>query len=391
MSTIAIDARLRGGVSGGIESVIIGLAGGLAKLTDGAERYLFLAHANSCDWLEPHIAGNCRIIHTRARNAVSGPRPALRQSDGVIEEAGANLIHFTHQAAFVTDVPFIYHPHDLQHLHLPENFTPEERQRRETVYRHYCEQAVMVAAASKWTRADFIRQYGLSADKVHVVTLAPLLGLLPIPTPQDLAAARQKFSLPEAFAFFPAQTWPHKNHLGLLDAIALLRDRGLIIPLICSGRTNEFFPTIEARIRERNLQDQVRFLGFVNGLDLQSLYRLCRCVVIPTLFEAASFPLCEANRAGAATACSNVTSLPDQAGDAAVLFDPRRPDSIAAALRRVWEDADLRLRLVELGRRRVAQTSWDLSARLFRAHYRRLCRAGLTDADRALLAAPSLF
>ena len=121
------------------------------------------------------------------------------------------------------------------------------------------------------------------------------------------------------------------------------------------------------------------------------MYRLCRCVVIPTKFEAASGPLWEAFAAGVPAACSNVTSLPDQAGDAALLFDPCQPEEIAGAIHQLWRDEALRRSLVERGKRNVARFTWERTARIFRAHYRRIANRCLSEEDHTLLAAPPLL
>jgi glycosyltransferase involved in cell wall biosynthesis len=107
------------------------------------------------------------------------------------------------------------------------------------------------------------------------------------------------------------------------------------------------------------------------------------------LFEAASGPLNEAFMAGAAAACSNVTSLPEQAGDAAVVFDPRRVEEIAAAVERLWTDESFRRVLSERGRARVGRFTWRRAARHFRALYRRIGGRGLTGEDRQILSAPA--
>ncbi|HEY8491160.1 MAG TPA: glycosyltransferase family 1 protein [Dehalococcoidia bacterium] len=408
---VCLDARLISGVYGGVEQVAISLAAGLSALEDGNEEYLFLTYAGEDAWLRPYLAGRCRLLSGppppapgRWKAALKAAAPPLRRawhhlgaalirpdaavppSDGTVERAGADVVHFTHQGGFRTAVPSIYHPHDLQHVHLPQYFAPRVRRLREASYGALCRQARLVAVSTSWCREDVIRHFGLPAEKVQVVPLAPALDAYPQPTEGDLAAARERFSLPDAFVLYPAQTWPHKNHLGLLEALALLRRQGLAPPLVCTGHRNEFFPVIQRRARERGLSDQVRFLGYVDPLALQCLYRLARCVVIPTKFEADSAPLWEAFRLGVPAACSAVTSLPRQAGDAALLFDPDQPGEMAAALRRLWLDGGLRRTLAERGRRRAAHLTPDRSARTFRAHYRRLAGRPLTEEDRALLA-----
>ena len=416
---VCLDARQPGtGQAGGVEQFIIGLAYGLSRLADGEEEYLFLAREDAHTWLVPHLKGSCRLFlagraaarpgrlrrmlygvfpetdpfHTRY-DPFAGPlTPRLQRSLGVVEGAGVDLMHFTFQSAFLTAIPSIYHPHDLQHLHLPRYFSEKTRIAREAEYRSYCEQARMVAVSSSWMRRDLIDTYGLGEDKVRVVPLAPLLGAYTPPGPQDLEAARQRLSLPDAFLFYPAATWPHKNHIGLLEALTILRDtNGLHVTAVFTGAATAHFAEIRRRAAALDLADRVRFLGYVDTLDLQCLYRLCRCVVVPTLFEAASFPLWEAFLAGAPAACSRVTSLPEQAGDAALVFDPEDPREIAGAIAKLWTDEELRDRLAKRGARNVAAFSWDRTARTFRAHYRRLAGRPLSSEDHDLIeAAPPM-
>jgi len=139
------------------------------------------------------------------------------------------------------------------------------------------------------------------------------------------------------------------------------------------------------------MASQVRFLGFVTPRQLRTLYGLARAVVVPSLFEAASAPLWEAFASEVPAACSNVTSLPEQAGDAALVFDPRQPAEITAAVVRIWRDEGLRAQLVDRGRARVRAYTWERTARHFRAHYRRLAGRLLDDTDRAILTAPPIL
>jgi glycosyltransferase involved in cell wall biosynthesis len=423
MLRICLDARLISGISGGVESVAIGLASSLSNLSDGEEEYSFLTYADSEEWLRPYIHGPCRILrgptlprtplNNPAKNFLTEQFPFLMdcchkvwngtplahwrpytppRSDGTIEAAGIEIMHFINQEGFLTKVPSIYHPHDLQHLHLPQFFSLRVILIREVLYRALCNQARLVPVASSWTKRDVKQRYGLTDEKVQVVPMAPVLTAYAHPTEYDLAVTQRKYSLPESFIFYPAQTWTHKNHLGLLEALAILRDQHhQQINLVCSGMINDFFSQIEKRIRALALSKQVQFLGFVSPLEIQCLYKLARGVVVPSKFEAASGPVWEAFLAGTPVACSNVTSLPEQAGDAALVFDPYRPAEMAGAILRLWTDETLRRHLLERGQKRVAQFSWDRTARLFRAHYRRLAQRPLNKEDRELLAAPPLI
>ena len=412
---VGIDARLRHGEAGGVESVILGLAEGLSSL-DGDEEYLFLTLRGEDHWITPHLRGNARplpmAMHGRDRSqlrswvkrSVRRGGPVAREvavavarrlgpprSDGTIERAAVDVMHFVRQSGFLTNVPSIYHPHDLQHRHFPEFFDPWELQFRDRWYTALCAQASMVAVASSWTRADVIREMGLPAEKVRVVPWAPPIDVIPEPRPTETAKVKSALKLPDRFVFYPAQTWPHKNHIGLLRALHIIRSRGVTVPLVLSGRRNQAASIVDGVVHQLGMEDQVHWLGFVEPGVLRTVFRMSAAVIIPSKFEAASGPLWEAFALGVPAACSNVTSLPEQAGDAALIFDPNQPDEIADAILRLWTDEALCRSLAERGRDRLTDFSWDRTARHFRAHYRRLGGRPLSEDDQALLAADPLL
>lgn len=391
---VVVEARLTSGTSGGVESVVTGLAAGLSSLTAGDDEFIFVTKAGADEWLRPYLGGACHAVPLagtttplarRALRRVPGLARTYRHlrprgpgsldpgpSDGIAERLRADVVHFPYQRGYLTEIPTIFHPHDLQHVHLPEFFSAQEVQRREVSYRRLCEQAAMVAVASRWVREDVVTHYGLPEDRVVVVPLAPPAVASPEPSARERSLFAAEMGLPDRFIFYPAQTWPHKNHIALLEAMAILRDEGLPLSLVCSGQLTEHQPMIAAQADRLGLTGSIRWLGFVPSGQLRCLYSLAWAVIVPTLFEAASFPIWEAFRARVPVACSNVTSLPEQVGDAAVIFDPREPDQIAQAIRRVWLEDDLRSTLVARGLERLAGLSWERTAGTFCDHYRRL-------------------
>ena len=407
---VCIDARMETGVLGGVEQVVIGLADALSGL-DGPEEYLFLTTAGKDEWLRPYLSGPCRAMPVgqppawalrryKLRDLLSKGLPFIRPplsvppaprdvmvSDGTVEWADADVVHFPCQMAFLTRIPSIYHPHDLQHLHLPELFPARDIELREAWYRAFCDQAELVVMMTSWGRRDLLAHYDLPPEKVAVVPWGPVTDAYPDPTGADLAATRSTLELPERFLFYPGQTWPHKNHEGLLAALALIRERhGETPPLVCSGHRNELQPKLERRAEELGLQDSVRFVGFVEPLRLRCLYQLATAVLFPSRFEGWGMPVTEAFSLGVPVACSNTTSLPEVAGDAALLFDPESAEEIAEAAWSLWTDAQLRADLIDRGRRRAAAFNFDQAARTFRAHYRRIAGRRLSDEDRELIA-----
>lgn len=404
---VCVDARLRSGQFGGIEQVLIGIAAGLSALQDGDEEFLFLVHAGEEDWIRPHIGGPCRLLFTRRSRPVRRTRalgralaerlPAtrgrfsVRVSDGTAERAGADLIHFPIQDAFLTELPSIYQPHDLQHLHFPEYFGHWRLRRRERIYRTHCARAEMVVAMTSWGKRDLIEYYRLPDDKVRVIPWGSVLWEYPAPTAADLDRLRARLALPDRFLLYPAQTWPHKNHERLLEALAIIKtSEGLPVPLVCPGKQNRHFRRIEQRLRELGLAETTTFPGFVSPLELRGLYQLATALIYPSRFEGWGLPVWEAFSAGLPVASSNATSLPGLVDGAGLLFDPDDPSQIAERVLELWRDPDLRTDLAERGRERSRLASFDHTARLFRAHYRRIGGRELADEDRILLAAQPL-
>jgi len=146
-----------------------------------------------------------------------------------------------------------------------------------------------------------------------------------------------------------------------------------------------FFSKIKARLKKLKVESQVKILCFVSPLELKTLYRLCRGVVFPSRFEGCGLPLEEAFQTGAPVASANVTCLPEQAGDAALLFDSEKTADIAGAIKALSTDDALCSVLIEKGRRKVASLSWEKTAKIYRAHYRRLANCILTGEDKDLL------
>ena len=158
----------------------------------------------------------------------------------------------------------------------------------------------------------------------------------------------ESYGLAEPFIFYPAITWPHKNHLGLLKAIACLRDtHNLIIHAVFTGHQTEFFTQIRQTVNQLGLEQQVQFLGVVTEDVLFALYHAARAVVVPTLYEAGSFPLMESMLMGIPVVCSNVTSLPDTIGNGQFVFNAIDVADIADKVRKVCFDADYRRENVE--------------------------------------------
>jgi glycosyltransferase involved in cell wall biosynthesis len=393
---VAVDARLFAGASGGIETVLIGLADGLSAVDHRDIEVTFVTYADHTNWIVNHIGESIRLVEVppprkpparlrRILGPVGEPVRRLRNAatrvdthiphDHQIEALHPDIVHFPHQVVGLVSVPFIYQPHDLQHLHMPEFFSKEILTRRETFYGPLCRAAARVVVGTSWVKDDVVEKFGIEPARVVVVPLAPV-ATVAAPTNRPVA-------LPEAYLLYPAAAWPHKNHARLLEAFRLVVDQHPDATLVLTGARAGI--DLTAIVRDLSLQNRVRVLGYLPEQELAAAYQHARGVVVPTLFESASFPIWEAFERGVPVACSSVTALPRQVGDAAIVFDPYDVGAIASAMTQLWTDAELRQLLVAKGRIRVAEFSWLDTARRFLALYRELAGVA-TDDDRSLLA-----
>jgi glycosyltransferase involved in cell wall biosynthesis len=403
---VCIDARLDDGAAGGVQQTIIGLASGLSQLDAGGDEFHFLVHEDSADWLRPHLGRACRLLPIRrgpagwkglvgrvlprvltdafARSSARALLPmSVPPAPAAVERGRFDVVHLALQYGFRTSQPSIYVPHDLQHLQFPEYFTDAERAWRHALYPALCAQAECVVALSEWGKRDLVERLGVDAGKIRVISWAPAIDAYPVASDHEVAELRRRRSLPEAFVFYPGQTFRHKNHLRLIEALALLRDRdGLDVHAVFCGHRNDHHRELERAIRALHLESRVRFLGFVAPEEVAALYRGCRLVAYPSEFEGFGLPVLEAFRAGAPVACSNATCLPEVTGDAALLFDPRRVDEIASAVRALWTDIELRRTYAARGEARARRRCWTDVARTYRALYRRIAGWPLSDEDR---------
>ncbi len=413
---IAINAQIPAGSgAGGLETVLRVLTA-LGQL-DGDEEYVFIGHCSDADWLKPLLSERQTLVRaphpeqpqpnrTETLKRVLGPlrplargvkrlvaplppklQPSVPTSDGFYENLNCDVIHFPYQDYVYCRVPTVYNPHDLQHLHYPEFFAPEEIQRRETIYPAACRAAHTVVVASQFIRQDVIKRYETRAGKIQVIPWSPPEIELNEFTEKDADILLEKYQCPpRPFILYPAMTWEHKNHLRLLEAVHLLRERdGLKVNVVCTGHKNFFYGRIEGRLRELNLEEQVKFTGIVEYKELSIFYRQAQFVIIPTLFEAASAPLFEAWQHGVAVACSSVTSLSEQAAGAALFFNPFSIEEIASAVKTMAASEILRADFRGRGFRRLQNFEMERTLKAYRAVYRRAAGVCLSDEDRHLL------
>lgn len=248
---------------------------------------------------------------------------------------------------------------DIQHEYYPQYFSVEELANRKKAFNASIENAQLICAISAFTRQTLIEKRHVAADRIAVTPLAVQPQIFQEPSVDVQKSVLKRYGLNPGFLYYPAATWPHKNHLALIQALQLLRDRmGIQIDLVCSGSAKDGQNDIQAAIQHYNLVDQVHFLGYVPQEILGSLYRQAEALVFPSLFEGFGMPLLEAMACGCPVLCSNTSSLPEVGGDAAIYFDPTDPTAIALAVQRLLQNNLARHALIARGRVCVQNYSW---------------------------------
>jgi glycosyltransferase involved in cell wall biosynthesis len=226
-----------------------------------------------------------------------------------------------------------------------------------------------VIADSHSTRDDLVALLGIAPERVDVVPLG--LGAVQREQPLEERELRARLALGERRVVLSLSAKrPHKNLLALIGALARIApgERPL---LVLPGYATAHELELRAHASTLGVADDVRFPAWVSSAELEGLWAIARAFVFPSLYEGFGLPVLEAMARGVPVACSNASSLPEVAGDAALLFDPRDEAAIATAISRLLSDEDLRARLLELGAAQAKRFTWERTARLTLESYGR--------------------
>lgn len=297
-----------------------------------------------------------------AQRSLNRLKPMLRRNaqSAIVRELSADLLFcpFTAPTYFEMTIPTVSVIYDLQYKTYPEFFPAADVVQRDRTFVDAARRSTMLVSISEYSRQVAIK-YG-NLDPAHIKTVH-----LHVSQHSLRNAARDESILdrlqltPGQYLIYPANFWKHKNHEMLLTAFGIARGNGLDnnIHLVCTGAPGARQQWLKEAAEGLGLGNHVLFPGYLANAELLALITNSVGVIFPSLYEGFGLPVIEAMATGVPVACSNVTSLPEVAGDAAILFDPRVPDDIARALTALAHDKELTSRLVHAGELRVAQFS----------------------------------
>ena len=227
-----------------------------------------------------------------------------------------------------------------------------------------------VLTVSESSKRDIQRFVDIPPGKIDVIynSFDPRFGVEPDADTVD--RVRERYQLQSEFVLYAGNVKPHKNLERLIDAFQIVRSRGLDhLKLILIGDEISKYTALRRAVHKHQLHNYVRFLGYLPEDTLAVMYRLAGVFVFPSLYEGFGLPPLEAMASGTPVVTSNVSSLPEVAGDAAVLVDPYNAEAIADGIYRVLTDNDLRSDLRRRGPQRARQFSWESSVRRVREIY----------------------
>ena len=259
--------------------------------------------------------------------------------------------------------------HDLIYVLFPEYHLPMNYHFLRLMMPRFARRADAIIAISECTRRDLVRLWQIPAEKVHVIYEGVDPRFADRPDAQAMAHVRQRYSLPDRYALYVGTIEPRKNLPTLFEAWTQLRDRP---PLVVAGKKGWLFEETFARVEALDLSDIVHFTGFVADEDLPALYAGAELFVFPSLYEGFGLPVLEAMACGTPVITTTGGSLPEVAGDAALIVEPTDVDALRDALDRLLHDASLRDDLSARGIDRVRRFSWERTAQETLAVYRRV-------------------
>jgi glycosyltransferase involved in cell wall biosynthesis len=260
-------------------------------------------------------------------------------------------------------IPYIATVWDLEHRkqpYFPEvNSTGWTFSARENAYNAFLPPASMIITGTQVGKDEIVHYYRVNPANVMVIPFPAPVGTLMV---QSLgsAAIKEKYGLNGDFLFYPAQFWPHKNHVNLLRALRLLRDQdGLALDLVLTGSDKGNLNHIMKEVVELGLSDRVFVPGFIQREDLTALYRAATALVFPSYFGPDNLPPLEAFALGCPVVAANIPGAQEQIGEGALLFDPTDPSDLAAKILSLYRMPGLREKMIdkgcEIAKRRTTQ------------------------------------
>jgi glycosyltransferase involved in cell wall biosynthesis len=370
---IAIDYTAAYEQSGGIARYVHELTSALSQLDATTEYKLFVLGAQLNDLGQPPST-NFTWKPTRVT-----PRWAARLWHRarlpIPVEVITGKIDLFHAADFVLlptlpATKTLLTIHDLSFVRVPETASPPLKAYLDIVVPRSVKNTDHILADSQATKDDLIDLYKTPESKITVLLSGVDKRFAPVTDTEFVEKTRQKYGLAnKQYILSVGTVQPRKNYSRIIRTLAQLRQRGLDIHYAIAGGKGWLEDEMYQTIEDTGLQDYVHVLGFVDDEDLPALYTGSECLLITSLYEGFGLPILEAMACGIPVITSNLSSLPEVAGDAGILVDPMDIDAITNATYSVLTDSIQRDQLIEAGYEQVKKFTWERSATHLKSIY----------------------
>ncbi|MFC4599694.1 glycosyltransferase [Cohnella hongkongensis] len=346
-------STLEPGKIGGMEQYLRNLIWHVANLYSEYELYLFLNSRNEQTFQEE---SNIRKIVVPDN---------LQQRDMlVIETIGKSNLDIwfcplLNLEPKYVPIPSIVTIPDLQHEFYPEYFSPEVLEWRKRNLSFSVRQADAILTLSDFSKKTIIDTFDVPYGKVHSIHLDASKEFADKLDENRLSEIKNKYKLPKRYGLYPANTWPHKNHIKLLEAIKILNGNdNSRYNIVLTGSEMQASEQVKSFIQNNGLKDQIHFTGYIDQKDMPYIFKAADYLVFPSLFEGFGIPLVEAMKTELPIICSREGSIPEIAGESALYFDPRNAQDIADKIIQV-QDESIRNDLVRKGKMQAVKFTWD--------------------------------
>jgi glycosyltransferase involved in cell wall biosynthesis len=360
----AVDAHAVGRKATGNEVYIRSLLRALAAVDKRSEFVAYVSEPGAEQWVPARF--EVRRVAANPCRRLGWDLARLLRADG------PDLIHVQYTAPLLTKVPTVVTVHDVSFLEYPEYFTRARRLQLQLTVSRSVRGAARILTVSEFSRDAIMRAYGLDAARVRVVPNAANPDFRAVGRERAQQSAKEILHFDAPFILSVGDLQPRKNQIGLIAAFAQLLTGHPQLPhhLVLTGQDTWFAPKVKIAARASGFASRIHFTGYLPDRELLQLYNACECFVFPSFYEGFGMPILEAMACGRAVACSNTSAMPEVAGGAALLFDPRQTDAIERTLADILLDPQLRRHLERLGTQRAALFSWEKSARATLEVYR---------------------
>lgn len=265
----------------------------------------------------------------------------------------------THYAPRFSPVPSAISIMDLSFIHFPQLFAKKDLYQLVSWTKYSVKNAKAIFTISQSSKDDIIDIYGVDDNKIFVTYPGIKEGSNgKILTMDDL---RKKFGIDKNYILFVGTLQPRKNIIKLIEAFSKIERENLILVIV--GKKGWLYEDILSAPQKFGVLERIKFLDFVEDKDLPSLYQNATCFVLPSLYEGFGLPVLEAMKYGCPVLVSNVSSLPEAGGDAAIYFDPKDANDIKEKIEKVISNPKLRSEMIEKGKLQIKKFSWEKTAR----------------------------